>query len=192
MTVDWKLFTDSIERVPATAIDPADPFMTYITLNDNVHTWSNFLINYKQPTVAEVSMANDATRWQIPFLSIVLLLILALAFHRFRVRLRHHHPVRLYVAIMTLLSASAVMAYSYAQLAVSRPAVFVADISNDEALDTLQSLLKNVYRAFDFREEKDLDDKLALSVSGELLADIYLHNRKTFAANKRPAVPRPK
>ncbi|TNF96123.1 MAG: hypothetical protein EP297_10665 [Gammaproteobacteria bacterium] len=158
--------------------------MTYITPDDRVHTWTNFLKNYKPPTVAEVSMASEATRWQIPVLSIILLVILALAFHRFRVRLRHRHPVRLYVAIMTLLSVSAVMAYPYAQVTVSRPAVFIANMSNDEALDTLQSLLKNVYRAFDFREEEDVYDKLALSVSGDLLADIYLQNRKSFAVKK--------
>jgi hypothetical protein len=45
-------------------------------------------------------------------------------------------------------------------------------------------LLKNVYRAFDFREEEDVYDKLALSISGDLLTDIYLQNRKSFAIQK--------
>jgi len=45
-------------------------------------------------------------------------------------------------------------------------------------------LLKNVYRAFDFREEGDIYDKLALSVSGDLLEQIYLQNRKSFAIKK--------
>jgi len=48
----------------------------------------------------------------------------------------------------------------------------------------LHTLLKNVYRAFDFREEEDVYDKLALSVSGDLLASIYLQNRKSFAVQK--------
>jgi hypothetical protein len=42
-------------------------------------------------------------------------------------------------------------------------------------------LLKNVYRAFDFREEEDVYDKLAISVTGDLLADVYLENRRSFA-----------
>ncbi|MGH8526824.1 MAG: hypothetical protein ACREXY_22225, partial [Gammaproteobacteria bacterium] len=46
----------------------------------------------------------------------------------------------------------------------------------------LGGLLKNVYRAFDFREEEDVYDKLALSVSGPLLEKIYLQNRRAFAA----------
>lgn len=42
------------------------------------------------------------------------------------------------------------------------------------------SLLKNVYRAFDFREEEDVYVKLAIGVSGGLLTDIYLQNRKSM------------
>jgi hypothetical protein len=44
----------------------------------------------------------------------------------------------------------------------------------------LNSLLKNVYRSFDFREESDIYDRLAISVSGNLLEDIYLQNRKSM------------
>jgi len=45
-------------------------------------------------------------------------------------------------------------------------------------------LLQNVYRAFDFRDESDVYDKLAISVQGDLLTDIYLQNRKSFAVQK--------
>jgi hypothetical protein len=39
-------------------------------------------------------------------------------------------------------------------------------------------LLQNVYRAFDYREEGDIYDVLAQSVSGELLTDIYLETKR--------------
>jgi hypothetical protein len=39
-------------------------------------------------------------------------------------------------------------------------------------------LLHNVYRAFDYREEGDIYDVLAQSVSGELLTDIYLETKR--------------
>lgn len=184
VTVDWDMFTDRIKQVPATAIDPAGPLQTYVMPDDNVHTWNNYLKNYKMPMVAEVRVAEVGTRWQIPVASVLLLVILALTFHNFRGRIRDRRPVRLHVGAMTVLMAGAVLAYPYAQVAVSRPAVLIADINNDEAKATLQSLLKNVYRAFDFREEEDVYDKLALSVSGDLLADIYLQNRKSFAVQK--------
>ena len=48
----------------------------------------------------------------------------------------------------------------------------------------LHSLLKNVYRAFDFREEEDVYDKLAVSASGDILSDIYLQNRQSFEVKR--------
>ncbi len=48
----------------------------------------------------------------------------------------------------------------------------------------MQSLLKNVYRAFDFRREEDVYDKLAVSVSGDLLSDVYLQNRNLMRVDE--------
>ena len=53
-------------------------------------------------------------------------------------------------------------------------------ISEDDAKTITLSLLENVYRAFDFREEEDVYDKLAISVSGDLLKDVYLQSRKSM------------
>jgi hypothetical protein len=48
----------------------------------------------------------------------------------------------------------------------------------------LDNLLKNIYRSFDFREEEDVYDRLATSVSGNLLTDIYLQNRKSLVVTQ--------
>jgi hypothetical protein len=42
------------------------------------------------------------------------------------------------------------------------------------------NLLHNVYRAFDYRGEEVIYDVLARSVSGDLLADIYLETRNSL------------
>jgi hypothetical protein len=55
------------------------------------------------------------------------------------------------------------------------------ELDEERATALLETLLKNVYRAFDFREEEDVYDKLALSVSGDLLTNIYLQNRRSMA-----------
>jgi hypothetical protein len=57
-------------------------------------------------------------------------------------------------------------------------------LDDSEAKLVTESLLANVYRAFDFREEADVYDKLATSVEGDLLTDIYLQNRKSFAIKR--------
>jgi hypothetical protein len=77
-----------------------------------------------------------------------------------------------------------IIALPYTHVIVSRPALMAADLNDEQSQVLLQAMLKNVYRAFDFREEQDVYDKLALSVDGDLLADIYLQNRKSFAVQK--------
>nr|MBM1003547.1 hypothetical protein [Desulfofustis sp. PB-SRB1] len=49
-----------------------------------------------------------------------------------------------------------------------------------ERAQLVLALLKNVYRAFDFRDEEDVYDKLAVSVSGDLLTNIYLQSRTSL------------
>jgi hypothetical protein len=69
-------------------------------------------------------------------------------------------------------------------MTVARPAAVAGDLDEDQARALLQALLKNVYRAFDFRDEEDVYDKLALTVEGDLLAELYLQNRRSFAIKK--------
>ncbi len=40
--------------------------------------------------------------------------------------------------------------------------------------------LKNIYRAFDFNKEEIIYDKLAQTVTGDALTEIYLQNKKTM------------
>jgi hypothetical protein len=51
--------------------------------------------------------------------------------------------------------------------------------SSDEARATVaETLLRNVYRGFDYLAESDVYDALAQSVSGDLLTDLYLKIKK--------------
>ena len=60
----------------------------------------------------------------------------------------------------------------------------VSQFYSEDGQAILDSLLKNVYRAFDFRDEEDVYDKLAICVSGELLADLYLEQRKSLVVEQ--------
>jgi hypothetical protein len=52
--------------------------------------------------------------------------------------------------------------------------VRTADPDDRTRASIAETLLKNIYRAFDYRDEKVIYDALARSVQGELLADTYL------------------
>ena len=44
----------------------------------------------------------------------------------------------------------------------------------------LAGLLNNIYRAFDWRDESVIYDRLALSIAGDLLSDVYLQTRRSM------------
>ena len=184
VTVDWELFSDQIDQVPATATDPAGPLPTFLTPEAKVHTWTNFLKNYQLPTVQTVAVAGSLGEMQIPWVSVICgLLALPVILWVMR-RKRHGQPARVPIAGLTVLAIAGALAYPLARVSIARPAAIAGELSPEQAQDLLQVLLKNVYRAFDFRNEEDVYDKLAVSVSGDLLADIYLQNRRSFAVQQ--------
>ena len=87
-----------------------------------------------------------------------------------------------HVAIFFL--AGSVLLYPLLKIAVAKPAVMAPEMTDKDAISVLNSLLKNIYRSFDFREEEDVYDRLATSVSGNLLSEIYLQNRKSLVVTQ--------
>jgi hypothetical protein len=179
--VDWELFTDQIQRVPATATDPAGPLPTYLTPENNVHTWTNYLKHYALPTVQQTAVAGSLGDLRVPLISLLCLVGLLGVGGWALVNQRHRKPLHLPLAVGALCVATGVAAYPFAPITLSRPAPLAGELDDARAAALLQALLKNVYRAFDFREEEDVYDKLALSVSGDLLTDLYLQNRRSMA-----------
>ena len=183
-TVEWELFTDRIEKVPAISIDPAGAIPTVVDRIDNVHTWTNDLRTYRVPTVERVAVDDALTTMELPLGSILCLVGMVPLVLRLRSNVKASRP-RLLVAIgcAAFLVASLIL-YPFARVSIGKPAVFVSQLPDDTARVALQDLLKNVYRAFDFRTEENVYDKLAISISGDLLADIYLQSRRSFEIKK--------
>jgi len=180
VTVDWDLFSDKIQKVPTMAVDPAGPFPSFVTPEDNVLTWTNFLKTYKMPTVAEISVDDSLTKMAVPLGSaLCFILLILLLWFIFR-RKKHRGKIRLQIGFCVLLLTGCVLLYPYFHLSVTRPSVMALKITDKEAVVILENLLKNIYRSFDFREEEDVYDRLATSVNGDLLTDIYLQNRKSL------------
>ncbi len=184
VTSEWDLWSDRIQKVPTNAIDPAGPFPSYITPDDNVHVWKNFLKQYKIPTVENVAVADSVTSFGLPIGSVLCLALIIPVGLGIRKRMQSKKPVLIQAGFVVLFIAVSVLLYPYVQISVAKPGSIASRISNDDAKEILHSLLKNVYRAFDFREEEDVYDKLAISASGDLLADIYLQNRKSFRVKR--------
>ena len=86
--------------------------------------------------------------------------------------------------LAVLLIAASVVLYPYLKVAVAKPAALAPDVTDENAVSILNSLLNNIYRSFDFRKEEDVYDRLATSVSGNLLSEIYLQNRKSLVVTQ--------
>lgn len=184
VTVDWNMFTDQVQKVPATATDPAGPLPTYLTPDDNIHRWTNFLKNYRLPTVQTVQVAGSMGEIRIPWITLTCAVLLLLVIGMIFRRIRKGGSMLLPVVGGLILIITGVATYRLVGLTVTRPASLAGEMSTEQAQELLQVLLKNVYRAFDFRNEEDVYDKLAVSVSGDLLSDIYLQNRRAFSIQK--------
>jgi len=184
VTVDWQLFTDQVQQVPATATDPAGPLPSFVSPDDNVLTWTNFLKNYQMPSVRQVAVADTLGDVKIPLGSILFAAAILPVSWRLRAARREGKSLVVQSVVMLVLLGGALVSYPYTQISVARPVLMAGELDDKQAQQLLQALLKNVYRAFDYRDENDVYDKLALSVEGDLLTDIYLQNRKSFAVQK--------
>jgi hypothetical protein len=184
VTNEWNLWSERIQKVPADAIDPAGPFPSYVTPDDNVLTWTNFLKTYQMPTVAEVGVNESLTTLKIPLASVLCLLALLPLGLQIRKRNKNIRSVGLFIGLAAVLIAGSVLLYPFLNVAVAKPAALAPKMTNANAVTVLNSLLKNIYRSFDFREEEDVYDRLATSVSGDLLSEIYLQNRKSLVVTQ--------
>jgi hypothetical protein len=75
--------------------------------------------------------------------------------------------------------------YPFATYPLNLPWLSQWTPSSQRASLIIEELLKNVYRAFDVREEGRVYDRLAVSVTGDQLTKIYLENRKSLEFENR-------
>jgi hypothetical protein len=182
VTAECTLFSDRIQQVPSSMVDPAGPFPYTLTPDDNVLKWTNFLKNYTIPTVDMVAVAERHQGLAIPLGSVACLLLLLPVAWGIRRRKKTARSIKPMLGLAAALVAAALILLPLFQ--VSFGATRASRITEDDSRAILDSLLKNVYRAFDFRDEEDVYDKLAISVSGDLLEDIYLQHRKSMVVEQ--------
>jgi len=174
-TVTWDLFSEKYPIVRAAATDEAGPQPFLLTPEDAELKWTNFLTNPTIPTLVEVESPNELTKLRIPLVTILcLLLMVAINFRKVtltRTQMLISSGVLLVVAIV---------GWPYARVQVPNPAAQMMTISDERASDVVGTLLRNIYVAFNFRDEGVIYDALGRSVSGDLLTDIYLETQKSL------------
>ncbi|MFK7768544.1 MAG: hypothetical protein AB8B55_15080 [Mariniblastus sp.] len=84
--------------------------------------------------------------------------------------------------VIVICAIGAACTLSVAQREIANPFVEAPkfEIEEEDAKQVFAQLHKNMFRAFDYRDESDVYDALAKSVDGELLRVLYLDIKKTL------------
>ena len=183
VTVDWTHFDDQITSIPSTVIDPVSQLPYDVTPAQPTLRWTNMLdeYNYQVATIDAIA-AQAANRLEIPLASVLLCLAAALL-AGFGRHLALNGVYRIIAVVLIFVVAVGVGPFG--RIAVRNPFAAPYQLPEVESLSILQGLLQNTYRAFDFRAENDVYDKLAVSAAGDLITDIYLQSRKRLVMEEQ-------
>ena len=178
VTVDWDMFSDKIQRIPANMIDPAGPFPYYLSPDDNVLTWNNYLKNFSMPEIFELNVQDSMRNINIPVGTAASLIFFIAIAWQIRVRNNKGEKSKLPYILLVITLVAGIALYPFFRISVTEHLPTTMVLNKEQSTFILQNLLKNVYRSFDFKDEGDVYDKLALSLDSDLLSDVYLQTRK--------------
>jgi hypothetical protein len=176
--LNWNGFeTDA--TVPATVTDPESSRSVELTQRQPALLWKNELSEDPMPIVTAIAV-EPPVMW-LPLLSLVLLgvaVALGIAALRGYRRELSISLVRVALAVACLLAPAA-------NVALPLPLSVHETPDRDRSKRILARLLPNVYRAFEFPTESTAYDRLALSVTGETLTEVYLEHRRAVRMEER-------
>jgi hypothetical protein len=175
----WESFPEPVISIPATVTDPEASLSTTLTATAPSVRWENELVDDPIPTVSEVNV--EPAKLAMPLLSLPLFALSALLAIA---ALRRRRPMVSFTLARILLALGLVVG-PWADIAIPVPSRAGSAPSQGEAKRILAGILPNVYRALEFRDESAAYDRLAVSVTGETLTEVYLDHRRALEMEER-------
>ncbi len=175
VSMTWQWFDDKITQIPASATDEAGGLPSMLTPDDPVLVWKNYLTNPTIPAMRSVPAPPQRGWFTLPLISIAC--VFAASFVVFGLVASKSNRMVL-IACLFVLLVFGWMATPWANVTIANPLTAQTQITEAQAGAIMDSLLHNLYHAFDRRQESLVYDQLALSLSGHLLRDVYLQTRK--------------
>ncbi|RLA55747.1 MAG: hypothetical protein DRQ98_04280 [Gammaproteobacteria bacterium] len=165
-TMTWDMFDERTLMVPAAAVDEAGPFKTFLEPDYAVLEWQNFLLNPTVPGLIDLAAPPSATaQWlyAVRWWALGLVLVSVVLWGRNKNN----------ATAVAALSGLLMLGLSFV---LGKPLAPPSAATEKVVID----LLRNVYQAFDYREEGTIYDTLERSVDGDLLTEIYLETRRSL------------
>ena len=167
--VKWKLFPEKLETIPVTATDEAGSLPGSIDRENPVLVWTNYLTNPTDVSPRVIaSPAGGVPGWFRPAGMVGMIfggLVMVASLLKSRSGSRRWIGIAVGVLILGL------SGWTWQSAKRSR-------IAASDGHEIVATLLYNVYRSFDFRQEEEVYDMLAKSVDGPLLETTYLETRR--------------
>jgi hypothetical protein len=179
VSLTWETFPAEVSGIPATVIDPESVATLSLTTESPSLTWENTLVEDPVPEITAVPV--EPVRLPLPILSLPLIIAtVALAMMGLRGVRREwmFTGARLTLALSFLVGP-------LVETAVAVPGTYGRRPSERQARRILSGVLPNIYRAMGMRDEAMIYDRLAVTVTGETLTDVYLQQRRALAVEER-------
>ncbi len=178
VTLNWTGFEETAE-IPATVTDPEASVSVVLTAASPALRWNNELAEDPIPVVTATAV-EPGTLW-VPVFSLGFLgAALALGFGAVRRRRSQHG-----LALVRVTLAAALAVAPLGNVAVATPAAFATTPDAASTKRILSGVLPNIYRAFEYRNEEAAFDRLALSVTGDALTEVYLEHQRALEMEER-------
>jgi hypothetical protein len=178
LSLTWSGLDDRT-TVPATVTDPESSRSVELTRRRPELVWTNELA--EDPTPIVTTVAVEPPMLWVPLLSFGLLGT-AVGFGVAAVRGRRRER---WVALARIALAGAFLLGPVAGVVVPLPLFVDKTPGEARSKRILSRLLPNVYRAFEFPTESACYDRMALSVTGDTLGEIYLEHRRAVTMEER-------
>ena len=181
VSMTWELFSPRIQAIPAVASDEAGGLPSEVTPDAPILTWKNYLTNPTTHEMMSVARPPSKGQWTLPLLSVfcggVVVVMLTVAGRGWS---SGEGVSRFALATTIIAIAVGLMSPPFGRVTITNPFQEQPTVSEQETEDILTSLFHNVYRSFDLHDENLIYDRLAKSISGELLSDVYLETRESM------------
>ncbi|MEO1125628.1 MAG: HupE/UreJ family protein [Cyanobacteria bacterium J06639_16] len=181
VTVEWSIFSPTIQRIATTITDPQGSEEQVLTPQQPSARWQNALVNVAVPSIEAIGV--NVTHRTLPVVSLILI-IAALWLDKRGFFFKGEYPRFAFAATRVMLPL-AIWVYPVGALPLQLPPPFQPQPSPTQAALIVEKLLTNIYQSFAFNTEEAIYDKLAVSVEGEQLTDIYLENRRALEVENR-------
>jgi hypothetical protein len=175
--IDWRLFSDAVQKIEATSTDPFGGATMILSPDKNRWQWKSRLSGFRVPVIETIAV--EKKEWPVVSIALFTLVVVLVLVAMVRGRSLLHRP-----ALLGIVGLGFAL-YPFVTYPLDVPWVSQWAPSNARTGLILERLLTNVYRAFDVRDENRVYDRLAVSVTGEQLTQIYLENRKSLEFENR-------